>query len=174
MTRMTGITVRQERPADEEAISRLNTLAFGGPDEAAIIGALRANGGVTLSLVAELDGDVVGHILFSPVSVERNGEGEIAVGLGPMAVMLEHQRRGVGSMLVREGLDRLRAAGHRVVVVLGHPEYYPRFGFERASRYGLRCEFDCPDEAFMVTELCPGALANGAATVRYRPEFRAA
>ena len=124
--------------------------------------------GVTLSLAAELDDAVVGHILFSPVSIEPEGT---AIGLAPMAVLPEHQRRGIGGRLVREGLELLRAAGHGAVVVLGHPEYYPRFGFTRANRFGLRCEFECRDEAFMALELSPGALANRAGLVRYLREF---
>ncbi|HET9036717.1 MAG TPA: N-acetyltransferase [Myxococcaceae bacterium] len=168
---MSGIAIRRERPGDEPAVHRVNESAFGGPDEAAIVNALRANGGMTLSLVAELGGTVVGHILFSPVTIEPAGT---AIGLAPMAVLPGHQRRGVGGRLVREGLELLRAAGHRAVVVLGHPEYYPRFGFIRASRFGLRCEFECPDEAFMAIELSPGALANRDGLVRYRREFHLA
>lgn len=165
---MNGIAIRRERPGDEPAIHRVNESAFGGRDEAAIVSALRANGAVTLSLVAEVDGTVVGHILFSPVSIDPAGA---AVGLAPMAVMPGHQRRGVGGRLVREGLELLRASGHGAVVVLGHPEYYPRFGFVRATRFGLRCEFECPDEAFMALELSAGALANRSGLVRYRREF---
>ena len=111
---------------------------------------------------------MVGHIAFSPVTIEPAGS---AIGLAPMAVLPAHQRRGIGGRLVREGLEQLRAAGHGAVVVLGHPEYYPRFGFTRASRFGLRCELDCPDEAFMALELVPGALANRAGLVRYRREL---
>jgi putative acetyltransferase len=168
---MNGIAIRRERPGDEKAVHRVNERAFGGPDEAAIVNALRANARVTLSLVAEVDGTVVGHILFSPVSIEPDGT---AIGLAPMAVLPGHQRRGVGGRLVREGLGLLRVAGHGAVVVLGDPEYYPRFGFVRASRFGLRSEFECPDEAFMALELSPGALANRAGLVRYRREFHLA
>jgi len=165
------VLIRREHPGDEAAVHRVNEDAFGGPDEAAIVEALRANGGVTLSLVAELDGTVIGHILFSPVSIDPAGA---AIGLAPMAVLPGHQRRGVGGSLVREGLELLRQAGHAAVVVLGHPEYYPRFGFVGASRFGLRCEFACPDEAFMAIELSPGALASRPGIVRYRPEFQQA
>ena len=165
---MSGIAIRRERPGDEQAIHRVNESAFGGLDEAAIVHALRANGGMTLSLVAELDGAVVGHILFSSVSIEPEGT---AVGLAPMAVLPGQQRRGIGGRLVRESLELLRAAGHDAVVVLGHPEYYPRFGFVRASRFGLRCEFECPDEAFMAMELTPGTLTGRSGIVRYRSEF---
>jgi putative acetyltransferase len=126
-----------------------------------------------LSLVAVHEGQVVGHILFSPVDIEREGARETAVGLGPMAVLPEYQRQGVGSRLVREGLDWLGRAGHGGIIVLGHPGYYPRFGFERASRFGLRWEVACPDEAFMALELRPGALGARPGIVRYRPEFSA-
>jgi putative acetyltransferase len=132
---------------------------------------LRAAGKVTLSLVAVLEGKIVGHILFSTVTIDSAAGSTSAIGLAPMAVLPEHQRRGIGSMLVREGLDACRAAGHRAVIVLGHPEYYPRFGFVRASRFGLTWEHEVQDEAFMAIELVPGALAGGPGVVRYQPEF---
>jgi putative acetyltransferase len=166
---MTGLSIVDERPCDEPAIAALNRAAFGGDDEARIVDALRANGGVVLSLVALVADEVVGHIVFSPVSID--GAPDRAIGLAPMAVLPEHQRRGVGTALVREGLARLTAAGHGAVVVLGHPDYYPRFGFERASRFLLRCAFECPDEAFMAMELRAGALGQQPGVVRYRPEF---
>jgi len=168
-----GIAIRREHPGDEAAVHRVNERAFDGPDEASIVNALRANGGVVLSLVADLDGTVVGHILFSPVRIDPEGTLVSVVALAPMAVTPEHQRRGVGGRLVREGLDLLRAAGHGAVVLVGHPEYYPRFGFTPASRFGLRCEFpEVPDEAFMAMELSPGALARGTGIVRFRREFQ--
>ena len=145
----------------------VNEKAFGGGEEAAIVEKLHAAGGVTLALVAEVDGRIVGHILFSPVRIDDE---EAAVGLAPMAVLPVHQRQGVGSMLVRDGLERLRAAGHGAVVVVGHPEYYPRFGFEPASRFGLRWEHPCPDDTFMALELSPGFLREHPGVVRYRPE----
>lgn len=165
------IAVRPEGPGDEAAIREVNARAFDGPIEAALVDALRANAGVTLSLVAELDGRVVGHILFSPVAIDRGGLLDEAIGLAPMAVLPEHQRAGIGSRLVREGLAELKRRGARAVIVLGHPAYYPRFGFERASRFGLRWEQPCPDDAFMALELDPGALSAGPGIVRYRPEF---
>lgn len=167
-----AIEIRPEGLGDLDAVRRVNELAFGRPDEARLVDALRANQGVTLSLVALVDGELVGHILFSPVVIDREGEeGRAGIGLAPMAVLPDHQRGGVGSGLVRDGLERLRHAGHEAVVVLGHPEYYPRFGFERASRYGLRWELECPDEAFMALELRAGALGAGRGIVRYRPEL---
>ena len=163
--------MRVERPGDVEAIRRVNEAAFGQPLEARIVAALRRAGAVTASLVASVDGAVVGHILFSPVVIRGEGaEGE-AVGLGPMAVLPAFQRRGVGSALVRAGLELLRDAGHPAVVVLGHPGYYPRFGFRRASDFGIRWEHEAPDEAFMALELRAGALAGLAGVVSYRPEL---
>jgi putative acetyltransferase len=165
------VTLRTELPADHAGVRRVNELAFGQPGEADVVDALRAAGAATLSLVA-VDGDrVVGHILFSPVTVASPSGDFTALGLAPMAVLPELHRRGVGSRLVRAGLDELRRAGHEVVVVLGHPGYYPRFGFERASARGIRWEHDAPDEAFLVLELRPGALRGRGGVVRYRPEL---
>jgi putative acetyltransferase len=167
------ILVRTEQPKDVEAVRRVNVLAFGRASEGALVDALRGADGVTLSLVAEVDGQVVGHILFSPVEIDRDGGHDVAVGLAPMAVLPDHQRHGIGSRLVRAGLERLRGAGHGAVVVLGHPDYYPRFGFTRASRFGLRWEVECPDEAFMALELREGFLGTRPGIIRYRPEFSA-
>jgi putative acetyltransferase len=148
----------------------VNELAFGGAAEAEIVEALRGAGAVTLSLVADLGGEIVGHILFSPARVE-SARGEVqAVGLAPMAVLPDHQRRGVGTALVRAGLEWLRQRGHGAVIVLGHPTYYPRFGFVPASRFGVRWERPCPGEAFQALELVPGALRTGG-VARFRPEL---
>lgn len=165
------IEIRAERAGDETAVRRVNELAFGQADEAALVDALRAAADPHISLVATDGGEIVGHIFFSPVSIEPEDSPFAAMGLAPMAVLPGHQRRGVGSALVRAGLEECRRIGHNVVVVLGHPEYYPRFGFRPASRAGLRCEYPVPDEVFMVVELEPGALAGRRGLVKYRPEF---
>ena len=162
-----AIAVREEGPDDLAAIREVNDRAFDQPLEGRIVDALRAHGAVRLSLVAEVERRVVGHILFSPVT----SGGADGLGLGPMAVTPEQQRRGVGAVLIDAGLARLRAAGCPFVVVLGHHEYYTRFGFVPASRYGLRCEWDVPDESFMVHVLDPAATAAAAGQIRYRPEF---
>jgi putative acetyltransferase len=107
-------------------------------------------------------------MLFSPVTTATGGTGS---GLGPMAVVPEHQRCGIGAALMEAGLARMRAAGCPFVVVLGHHEYYTRFGFVPASRYGLRCEWDVPDESFMVHVLDAAATGAAAGLIRYRPEF---
>ena len=133
---------------------------------------LRAAGAAVISLVAEREGAVVGHVLFSPVTGEGEAQAWDALGLGPMAVAPVAQRRGIGSALVRAGLAACRAQGHLVVLVLGHPAYYPRFGFRPAATAGLRWEHG-HDEAFFVAELEPGALGGRSGVVRYRPEFDA-
>src|SRR5262245_41641306 len=165
------VTIRAENADDIPAVHRVNELAFGRPNEAALVDALRAAVAPHLSLVAVENGRVVGHIFFSPVSIESAESASSAVGLGPLAVLPEYQRQGIGSQLVREALRECQHAGWSVVVVLGHPEYYPRFGFVPASRKGLRCEWPVPDEVFMVTELEPGALGGRSGLVKYHPEF---
>lgn len=167
------VEIRSERPGDEEAIREVNREAFGGVVEADLTDRLREAGQIVLSLVAVRDHRVIGHILFSPVTMEPEAAASI-LGLAPMAVLPEMQNRGIGSLLVRAGLEECRRAGHDGVVVLGHPRYYPRFGFTPASRFGLRSEYDVPDDAFMALELRPGAFRNARGTVKYRPEFAAA
>lgn len=149
-------------------------MAFAGPTEGTIVDAVRDRCPEALSLVAVEDGQVVGHVLFSPVAVEGLS-GAQAMGLGPMAVLPGRQRRGVGSALVREGMKQLAEMGCALVVVLGHAEYYPRFGFSPAGGHGLQCQWPgVPDEAFMVRflqEEYDGAVSG---TVRYREEFNVA
>ena len=163
--------VRRETPEDLAAIRRVNELAFEQAAEADLVDALRARGKVTISLVAVENDRVVGHILFSPVTIESGDEVFPALGLGPMAVLPELQRRGIGSMLVSHGLDECRSAGHTSVVVVGHADYYPRFGFVPASRFGLKCEYDVPDNVFMAIELRVGALSGQGGLVKYQSEF---
>ena len=165
--------LREERPADVPAIHRLNTASFDSDAEARLVDALRANGGLTLSLVAQVSGEIVGHIGFSPVVIEGSSGIAHGVGLAPMAVAPALQRQGIGGRLVAEGLRRLGAAGQPFCVVLGHAEYYPRHGFIRASVRGIRWEKAVPDEVFFVHELTPGGLAGVEGIVRYRPEFEA-
>jgi putative acetyltransferase len=124
-----------------------------------------------ISLVAFADGRIVGHIFFSPVKVGSNDSSFQALGLAPMAVLPEFQNRGIGSMLVRAGLQACKTAGHPIVFVLGHPEFYPRFGFMPAAACGLSCEYDVPDDTFMVAELEAGALQGKSGRVKYHPAF---
>lgn len=164
------ITIRAETAGDVPAVRRVNVSAFGRPEEADLVDALRAAARPHISLVALVQGQVVGHIFFSPVTLEAEAVAPAIFGLAPVAVSPERQNQGIGSQLVREGLRECRRMGCDAVVVLGHPEYYPRFGFIPAGRKGLRCEYPVPDDVFMVAELRPDAL-QGHGLVKYRPEF---
>ena len=165
------IRIRSELPEDVEAIYSLNQEAFERTTEANLVNNLRMSNAMTLSLVAIKNNKIVGHIAFSPVTIESDQTTVNAVGLAPLAVSPELQRSGIGSQLVEEGLNRIRTAGHDLVIVIGHPEYYPRFGFVPAKKYGIRWEHDVPEEAFMIKELREGALKGVRGTVKYRPEF---
>jgi putative acetyltransferase len=166
------VTLRPEEPRDAHAIARVLETAFGRPDEARLVAALRDADATTLGLVAEgAQGNVVGHVLFSPVLIEHTAGTSQAIGLAPLAVLPSRQRRGVGSKLVREGIARIRRLGHEAIVVLGHPGYYPKLGFNPASSYGLRYEVPGHDESFKAIRLRPGALEQGPGVVRYRREF---
>lgn len=157
-------------PAHADAVSGIVTAAFDRPEEAHLVDALRDGGKAVIELVALHDGVVVGHILFSPVTADDAPDARL-LGLAPVSVSPHAQRQGLGGALIREGLSRAAALGYQGVVLLGHPEYYPRFGFVPASRFGIRCEYDCPDEAFMALPLAPGALDNIHGLVKYAPEF---
>lgn len=161
------VQIRPEATADVDAIRRVNEAAFGQPDEARLVDALRAQAAPFLSLVADDGGAIVGHICFTPVTV---GAATI-LGLAPMAVLPARQNEGIGTKLVAAGLDACRRAGFGAVVVLGHPRYYPRFGFAPAAPRGLRCEYGVPDEAFMLLELLPGAAAELKGVARYHRAF---
>ena len=167
--------IRREQPQDEDGIRAVNDLAFGQPDEGAVIDTLRRSYDDLLSLVAVEGERVVGHILFSPVQLEaQDGRLIRGMGLAPLAVLPEFQRRGIGGLLTRAGLDFLRKTPCPFVIVLGHADYYPRFGFERASAHGLQCQWEVPDEAFMVIILDEGVMRGAAGVARYRSEWDAA
>ena len=150
----------------------MHVSAFPEAVEADLVDRLRANCQDRVSLVATEDNRVVGHILFTPATIERS-EGRLSgYGLAPMAVLPEFQRRGIGSALVRAGIERLRQARCPFVIVVGHPEYYPRFGFVTASTHGVRCQWDgVPDEAFMILVGEPSIAPHLAGLAKYRPEF---
>jgi putative acetyltransferase len=166
-----SIVIRPERASDINAIYGVNTLAFGQPAEGDLVDALREANGLSLSLVAECDGKVAGHIAFSPAAIETANGTLDAIGLAPMSVRPELQRSGIGSQLVREGLARIQVAGHRYVIVLGHKDYYPRFGFVVAANHGLRSEYDVPPEHFMVQGLNGAPLDGIAGLAKYHPAF---
>jgi putative acetyltransferase len=162
------IEIRDEQSGDEAAIREVHRRAFGGDEESRIVDALRASGGALVSLVAALNGRVVGHILYSPACV---GPDAMGAALGPMAVVPEHQRQGIGTRLVEVGIERLRAAGCPFIVVVGHAHYYPRFGFRPAAAHDITCEWDVPADVFMILMLDPVRMAGISGLARYRPEF---
>ena len=169
------ISIRRERPEDIAVIRTLNETAFDQSAEADIIDALRDVCADVLSLVAESDDEIVGHILFSPVTIEGGSQSRQGMGLAPMAVTPDRQRQGIGSELVQAGLEILRKQGCPFVIVLGHPAFYPRFGFVPASRYGLISQWEgVPDAAFMVLVLDASSMAGVTGVARYREEFDAA
>jgi putative acetyltransferase len=165
--------VRGEQPQDREAIFRVNREAFGRETEARLVDALPRSEAFfpELSLVAVDEGGVVGHILFTRIQIKTASGPVPALALAPMAVLPGLQRQGIGSALVQRGLEECRRRGEKLVVVLGHPEYYPRFGFVPAGPHGIRAPFPPPPEAFMVLELDPGALEGVSGEVAYPPEF---
>jgi putative acetyltransferase len=164
------VRIRLENPADAPEVRRVVEAAFGQSAEADLVEALRREARPYFSLVAVRGGELVGHIAFSPVTIGSESPSD-GVGLAPMAVLPRFQRQGIGSRLVRAGLLECERAGRRVVVVLGHPGFYPRFGFVPASPAGLRSEYPVSDEHFMVLELAPGALQARSGLVRYHPAF---
>lgn len=165
------VIVRAERGEDRAAVRAVNLSAFATGAEADLVDALRERAEPVVSLVAAEGDGIVGHILFSPVTLEGHAA-LLIMGLAPMAVLPSHQRRGIGSALVREGLERCRALGAVAVVVLGHPSYYPRFGFRPSTAFGIGCEYDAPAEAFMLIELQPGHLRGASGTVHFHEAFK--
>jgi putative acetyltransferase len=163
--------IRVAEPDDADAIVRVHTAAFGRSDEGEIARKLHARGDVCVSLVAQ-DGDaIVGHVIFSPVAVDGMRFPLPPLGLGPVGVLPEYQRSGVGIDLCRAGIAACWKRGAPFLVVLGHPTYYPRFGFVPAMRYGLTFGDAPPRDSFMALESAPGALAGVIGPVRYGPEF---
>ena len=164
--------VRSEDTYDAEerlVIHSINEAAFGGQEEAELVDKLRAEGLVLVSLVAETPEQIVGHILFSRMSIETSSGSVPAVALAPMAVLPKHQRRGIGGQLIRHGLNLLREQGEQIVIVVGYPEYYPRFGFSSEKTLSLESPF--PHEAFMALELTLGALDGVRGRVSYPAAF---
>jgi putative acetyltransferase len=165
--------IHAERTTDQPPIRDVTARAFDRDNEGRLVDALRASAHFIpeLSLVAVDEGRVVGHILFSRIHIRTADRVVPALALAPMAVLPEHQNRGIGSALIRHGLEECRLLGHHIVVVVGHPNYYPRFGFSSARAKGLDAPF--PDPVLMVQELTPGTLDGVRGTVEYPPPFAA-
>lgn len=164
--------IRREQPADAVAIHTIHEQAFGQPAEAVLVDRLRAHCTDYQGFVLTQDQKIIGHLLFTPVELTAdNGCTLTGMGLAPLAVLPAYQRQGYGSALIETGLLEMQTAGWPYVVVLGHPDYYPRFGFAPASHAGLRCEYAVPEEAFMLLVFDEDALHGIKGTVRYRPEF---
>lgn len=164
-----SVVVRCESVTDGPAIRAVNGAAFESPDEAGLVDRLRAEGDVLLSLVAEYRSQIVGHILLSRMWIDTANRFIPAVALAPMAVLPAYQRQGIGGRLIRDGLERLRRQGEEIVVVVGHPDYYPRFGFSREKARCLESPF--PAHALMALDLRPGALLGIRGRVRYPVAF---
>ncbi len=166
------IAIRNERRGDEAQIYQVNLRAFGRMEEAELVNVLRDPYPQRVSLVAELDKRIVGHVLFTPATIDDGERQVVGATLAPLAVLPEYQKTGIGSALMKAGLDAMRGAGEPFVVLVGHPAYYPRFGFERASKYGLVCEYgQVPDDAFMIIVLDRQKMEGVKGTVRFPPEF---
>ncbi len=171
----TNVFIRAEQPGDITAIRTVNERAFRQPHEADIVDALRKNCPDTISLVAESSRMIVGHIFFSPVSIEGAEKQLTGMGLAPMAVNPDEQKHGIGTRLIKAGLEILHKRNYPFVVVLGYPAYYRRFGFVPASQYGLKCQWEgVPDDALMVLLLDQAFSSKLSGVVRYRDEFNIA
>lgn len=167
------IKYRPEKDTDRAAIFETNKLAFPEDNEARLVDMLRESENYVdgLSIVAEKDGEIVGHILFTKLTIESPEGDFVVLSLAPLAVKPDFQKQGIGSGLVKEGIKVCKSLEYKAIVVVGHPEYYPRFGFIPAREKGLEAPFPVPDEAFMVYELSPGYLDNKGGVIRYPPEF---
>jgi len=163
------VLIRREQANDDRAVRAVNEAAFGRSDEADLVDRLRQEGAVLASFVAEQERRIVGHVLFSRILIDAANEPVLSVALAPLAVLPAVQRRGIGSRLIRSGLDWLRTRGERSVLVLGDPQFYRRFGFSTARARLLATPF--PAEAFMALELVPGALDGVRGAVRYPAAF---
>jgi len=169
------VIIREEQTGDTKQIWIVNHRAFGRTEEADLVNKLRQSCTNRISLVAVSNGQIGGHILFTPVTIQAKERIITGMGLAPMAVLPESQHQGIGSQLVKAGLQVVKKAKYPFVIVLGHPTYYPRFGFVPASRYGIKSEYEnIPDEAFMILVFGQASLKDVSGVAKYRPEFAAA
>jgi putative acetyltransferase len=170
---MDSFCIRPERPEDIDAIFEVNLQAFGQDGEARLVNALRDDGDYLyeLSLVAVSGDSIIGHILFPPITIVSDTAETAALALAPLSVHQDFQCLGIGTTLIEEGLKECQNLGHQIVIVVGHPSYYPKFGFTVARDFGIHAPFPCPDEAFMALPLTSGALDGISGTVRYPIAF---
>lgn len=174
-----NITIRKEIPNDHNWVIELTakafeTMPFSEGDEDQLVARLRNAPGFIpeLSLVAELDGLIVGHILFTPLVIDNGQQQFESLVLGPVSVLPEFQKQGIGGKLIRAGHQKAIELGFRSVILIGHPEYYPRFGYKPASTWGIKTHYELPsDDVFMAVELTEGALKNVSGMVIFPPEF---
>lgn len=166
------IHIRTEIPDDYEGIDKVNRQAFEQEFEGLLIRKIRKGQNFIeeLSLVALDEETIVGHILFSKIKIQGEREYD-TLALAPMAVKPEYQQKGIGKKLVRAGLKKAKDLGFGSVIVLGHSDYYPQFGFQAASQWNIKCSLDVPDESFMAIQLIPGDLEDKSGTVIYPKEF---
>jgi putative acetyltransferase len=162
--------IRMENEFDYPGIREVNLSAFPGNDEALLVEKLRKSAEI-LSLVAIKGNKIVGHVLLSPATIENGDESFIVLVLAPVAVLPEFQNQGIGTKLIKCGLEEARKRGYSIVTVLGHPKYYPRFGFKPAKKYGIGSPFKVPEESFMVLELVPGTLNQVRGVIKYSEAF---
>lgn len=169
------IQIREENESDYTAIKNVNDKAFNQPQEGIVIGKIRNSGSPFISLVAEIDKKIVGHVFFSPAEIENNGEKITGMGLAPVAVLPGYQKQGIGKMLINEGIHLIKKQSIPFIIVLGHEHYYPKFGFETASKYGIKCQWQgIPDEAFMILLLDKAKMKNVHGIARYLEEWNEA
>ncbi len=168
-----NIIIRQELKEDHARIKEINDQAFKQEDESRLVNKLREKDQFIpeLSLVAETDETVVGHILFYPVKINSANQKHTTLSLGPMSVLPEYQKKGIGGKLINEGLKRAKDFGFRSVIVVGHSEYYPKFGFTKASKWSIKVPFEVPDEVFMALEVVEGELKDKSGIIEYPTEF---
>jgi putative acetyltransferase len=165
------ISIRQEKPEDIPLIYSVHEQTFKRDAEAKLADKLRQTCADHLSLVADDNGTIAGHIMFTPVLI-KNGKEIQGMGLAPMAVLPSRQRRGLGTLLVKTGLQILQDKGCPFVIVLGHPDYYPRFGFQPASRFNIKSQWEgVPDEAFMILVMDEKVMSNVSGTALFSDKF---
>ncbi len=173
MNRLMKTIIRSETEEDYEEITKLHDIAFNQTNEGKLVEKLRKTPCFIseLSLVAEHENRIIGHILFYPVKIDTGKRKYNSLALAPMSVYPDYQNKGIGSKLVEKGLTTAKKLGFKSAIVLGHSEYYPRFGFKRASKWGIYAPFDVPDDVFLVIELEKNGLQNCSGTVEYPEEF---